>query len=821
MERLAFVVVPQSKDLNFKRSVMENYIRDFSAIRLQDIPEVGGKNASLGEMTAALTEAGVRIPEGFAVTTAAFGLYLAENGLQRCFADLARINREDYSNLHEVAAGIRSRIMQGKLPGPVARQIMDAYGKLSASPCAVAVRSSATAEDLPDASFAGQHDSFLHIKGNEELLSAVQRCFASLFTDRAIKYREERGIDHTKVAISVGVQKMVMADDGCSGVCFTLEPESGCRNIVLVTGVWGLGENIVQGTVEPDEFYLFKPALWEGKKQPIFQRRAGRKETILRYGAKEGSVELERMDTPAELRARLVLGDDEVIRLGHWSLAIEAHYRCPMDIEWAKDGVTGELFILQARPETVHSRRVNKQEKDYRLLERAEIIASGQAVGTGIATGAARLLSSPLDAGSLQPGDIIVTANTTPDWDPLLQKAGGIITNSGGRTSHAAIVARETGIPAIVGAANATSVIPDGATVTISCSEGKTGYVYNGKVPFEVTSKAREALEMPEGTEVMLIMSDPDQAFRLAARPSDGVGLLRMEFMIAHTVKIHPMALVKFDDLQDREAKQQIRELTGNYTDKKQYFIDRLASGIATVAAAFHPRDVIVRMSDFKTNEYARLIGGKSFEPAEENPMLGFRGASRYYHPLYQEGFGLECRAVKKARDEMGLTNIKTMIPFCRTVEEGRKVIGAMRSFGLCREEGLDIYVMAEIPSNVLNAAAFAEIFDGFSIGSNDLTQLTLGIDRDSNILTGLYSEEDAACKMMISQMIGAAAAAGVPVGFCGQAPSDIPGYAEFLVSLGITSVSFNPDALANGIRNIRKAEKQRAGVFTGPAHSG
>lgn len=787
---------------------MENYIMDFSATRLTDVPLVGGKNASLGEMTVTLARAGIHVPAGFAVTTQAFRDFLDANRLWDCFSTLDQLDRKDYSNLHEIGSAIRSRMLQGKLPEAVAGQIAEAYDKLSGGTLLpVAVRSSATAEDMAEASFAGQHDSFLHIAGVKELQEAVLKCFASLFTDRAIKYREERKIDHSKVAISVGVQKMVAADTGCSGVCFTLEPESGCTNIVLITGVWGLGENIVQGTVEPDEYYVFKPALWQGK-QAVIQQKTGRKESILRYAKDQEG--LERIETPEDMREKLVLSSAEIILLANWALAIEEHYHCAMDIEWAKDGNTGELYILQARPETVHSRADKSRDKDYRLLERTEVIAKGEAVGSGIAAGTARILHSPLDAGALQPGDIIVTANTTPDWDPLLQKAGGIITDSGGRTSHAAIVARETGIPAIVGTGNATTIIKDGSQVTISCSEGKTGYVYNGKLSFKVTSKAEEVLTMPQGTEVMLILSDPDQAFRLAARPSDGVGLLRMEFIITHTVKVHPMALIRYEELDDKAAKEQINALTQGYGDKKQYFIDKLSSGIAMVAAAFYPRDVIVRMSDFKTNEYARLIGGETFEPEEENPMLGFRGASRYYHPLYREGFGLECSAVRKVRNDMGLTNVKVMIPFCRTVKEGQKVLDVMRSFGLSQlENGLEVYVMAEIPSNVINAAAFAEIFDGFSIGSNDLTQLVLGIDRDSSILAGEYSEEDPACKTMVSQMIRAAGKAGVPVGFCGQAPSDIPEYASFLVSQGINSISFNPDALTKGIINIGEAEER------------
>ncbi|WP_341835668.1 phosphoenolpyruvate synthase [Chitinophaga pollutisoli] len=784
---------------------MENYILDFSEIRLANLPEVGGKNASLGEMTVALSGQGIRVPAGFALTTDAFRAFLDFNGLWDCFQLLQQLDRKEYSNLHQIGSAIRGKMLSGVMPPAVDGQLRKAYRAMdSKGQQAVAVRSSATAEDLPSASFAGQHDSFLHICGEAALLDAVRRCFASLFTDRAIKYREERGIAHRSVAISVGIQQMVDAGSGCSGVIFTIEPESGNREIILVTGVWGLGENIVQGTVEPDEYYLFKPAL-QLNKRAIFQSKTGRKETTLVHSAAGG---LEHIPTPEDRRKQAVLDPVAIRQLAQWALAIEKHYGCPMDIEWAQDGNSGERYILQARPETVHTIAGGYAGKTYQLTAKSKVLVQGEAVGNQIASGKARLLTSPLNADSLQPGDIIVTANTTPDWDPLLKKAGGIVTNSGGRTSHAAIVARETGVPAIVGTGNATSIIADGAPITVSCSEGKTGTVYEGILPFETISNKEEQGQMPERTRLMLILSDPDQAFRLATQPNAGVGLLRMEFIITHAVKIHPMALVRFQEIDDPKVKAQIEQLTCGFEDKTSYFIAQLASGIATVAAAFYPREVIVRMSDFKTNEYAQLIGGQKFEPKEENPMLGFRGASRYYHPLYREGFGLECRAIKMVRDEMGFTNVKTMIPFCRTVGEGRKVLDVMRSFGLERSvNGLEVYVMAEIPSNVIDAERFAEIFDGFSIGSNDLTQLVLGIDRDSAILSGEYSEEDFACKTMIAQMIRSANEAGVPVGFCGQAPSDLPGYASFLVANGITSISFTPDAFNHGRKMVYEAE--------------
>ncbi|WP_119079637.1 phosphoenolpyruvate synthase [Chitinophaga alhagiae] len=790
---------------------MSAFIKKFSDISLKDINTVGGKNASLGEMVSGLQRSGIRVPEGFAVTTAAFRAFMEENTLQDCYALLQELDRQTYANLHQVGMAIRQRMLQGVLSAAMAADIGNAYEELcNGEPQPMAVRSSATAEDLPAASFAGQHDSFLHITGKEQVLDAVRRCFASLFTDRAIKYREEREINHAEVAISVGIQRMINADEGSSGVVFSLEPDSGCREVMLITGCWGLGENIVQGTVQPDEYYVFKPGLLQGK-EAVIRRKTGEKETTMRYDPGSGNL---RRDVTAPARRKMrVLTEPEVVQLAHWSLAIETHYRQPMDIEWAKDGITGELFILQARPETVFAQRQGPATTTQRLLKKGPVLVQGEAVGSGIAAETARLLASPLEASALLPGDIIVTTNTSPDWDPLLQKAGGIVTNTGGRTSHAAIVAREMGVPAIVGTTNATERIHNGQPVTISCSEGKTGFVYEGMLPVETETITAEAQQMPGNTKVMLILSDPDRAFRLAGLPNDGVGLLRLEFMITHTVKIHPMALVNYDELANKDAKAEIDRLTAGYASREEYFIETLASGIATVAAAFYPKDVIVRMSDFKTNEYAMLIGGAAFEPHEENPMLGFRGASRYYHPLYKEGFGLECKAVKKVRNNMGLTNVKVMVPFCRTVPEGREVLKVMKEYGLERNQnGLEVYVMAELPSNVLCAAGFAEIFDGFSIGSNDLTQLVLGIDRDSAILSGAYSEEDPACQLMVDQLISAAAAAGVPAGFCGQAPSDIPGYAEFLVSRNISSISFSPDTLLQGLSRVRAAEKQVTG---------
>jgi pyruvate,water dikinase len=642
--------------------------------------------------------------------------------------------------------------------------------------------------------------------GPEAVVNTVRRCYASLYTDRAIKYREDNGFAHDKVLLSVGVQKMVRSDKASSGVIFTLEPESGFRNIIHISGVWGLGENIVQGTVTPDEFLVFKTMLTLGK-NAIVQKNLGAKEKTMIYSNNENEPIIN-IPTPPEKQSSFVLNDEEITKLAVWAMVIENHYRKPMDIEWAKDGITNEIYIIQARPETVHSLRNPFLVSEYTLLTKGLAIAQGEAVGAKIVTGIVRILHSPNESDKLQAGEILVTDMTSPDWDPILKKSAAIITNKGGRTSHASIVARELGVPAIVGCGDATEKITDGALITVSCSEGKTGFVYNGKLDFKEKTIDFENIEKPTKTKVMLIIGDPEKAFKYAFYPNDGVGLMRLEFIIMHAIQIHPMALVKFDTLKDLAAKQTIEKLTIQYADKKQYFVDKLAEGIATIASAFYPKEVIVRMSDFKTNEYANLIGGAEFEPKEENPMLGFRGASRYYHDAYKEGFKLECEAIIKVRNAMGLTNVKVMIPFCRTVEEAEKVIATMKEYGLTQGENiLEIYVMAEIPSNVLLAHKFAKIFDGFSIGSNDLTQLTLGIDRDSSIISNLFSEQNEAAMEMVALMIQKAKKANVRIGLCGQAPSDFPDYAKFLVQEGIDSISFNTDALIRGIENIKLAE--------------
>lgn len=725
-----------------------------------------------------------------------------------------KLHRPGYENLNEIGEKARALILASDLPDELQSAISKAYKELRGDQqTEVAVRSSATTAVLQDVSFAGQHESYLNVKGESALLETVRKCYASFYTDRAIKYRETNGFEQGQVALTVGVQKMVRSDKASSGIIFTLEPESGFRDIVHISGVWGLGENIVQGTVTPDEFFVFKPTLLQGKNAIVHKNLGSKAKTMIYKPDGQGNetAPVINIDTPNEKRDRFVLTDEEAHTLAKWALDIEHHYQKPMDIEWAKDGRTNEIYIIEARPETVHSQKNPMVVKRYQLLERGKVLTQGDALGSKIVKGIARILHSPHDAASLKKGEIIVADTTSPDWNSIMQKSSGLITNEGGRTSHAAIVAREFGLPTIVGCVNATTKIKDGDLITISCNEGNTGFVYEGALKFTTTEYDFSNIEKPETTEVMLIVGDPGNAYELSFFPNDGVGLMRIEFIITHSVQIHPMALVKYKELKDADAKQKIEELTHHYPDKEKYFVDKLAEGVATIAAAFYPKDVIVRMSDFKTNEYANLIGGTDFEPHEQNPMLGFRGASRYYNDLYRDGFRLECEAIKKVREEMGLTNVKVMIPFCRTVEEGNKVIDVMRTYGL--EQGVDnleIYLMAEIPSNVVLAEKFAEIFDGFSIGSNDLTQLTLGIDRDSAIVSNLFSEQNEAPQEMIATMISKSKKAGRKIGLCGQAPSDFPEFAKFLVEEGIDSISFNPDAILKGIENIREAENEK-----------
>ncbi|MBD2721047.1 phosphoenolpyruvate synthase [Hymenobacter armeniacus] len=772
---------------------------------------VGGKNASLGELYNRLSAEGISVPNGFALTAKAYELFLNENNLREPLtALLAKLDTQEFSNLAAIGNEARMMLRVSRLPDSVSLAIADAYHQLRAGyehEIQVAVRSSATAEDLPTASFAGQHDSFLDVRSADAVLDACQKCYVSLFNDRAIKYRVQNGFDHLKVALSVGVQTMVRSDLASAGVAFTIEPETGHDNLIYLTASWGLGENVVQGAVNPDEFYLFKPAL-RTDKRALVRKKLGDKAKTMRYATDAGTTGIKNTDTPAERRAAFALTDAEAEQLGRWCLLIENHYGMPMDIEWAKDGLNGSLYIVQARPETVHHGRRALRLHEYHLTERGSLLATGKAVGSQIVSGVARLIDSPADGHRLQTGDILVTNSTSPDWNAVLKKASVIVTNQGGRTSHAAIVARELGLSAVVGTLDATLKIRDGQRITVSCAEGDEGHIYEGQLAWEEHEIDLEHLVQPH-TKPMLILADPDRALTLARYPSQGVGLLRMEFIISNAIRVHPMALVAFDQLTDQKAREEIMALTANYASKPEYFIEQLAQALGFVAAAFYPREVIVRMSDFKTNEYANLLGGRQFEPEEENPMLGFRGASRYYSPQYREGFRLECAALERVRHDMGLTNIKAMIPFCRTVEEGQRVVALMADFGLRQGvDNLEIYVMAEIPSNVILAEDFATVFDGFSIGSNDLTQLTLGLDRDSAIVSGLFDERNEAVTRLLSQVIRTAKAHGRPIGLCGQAPSDYPAFAQFLVEQGIDSISFTPDALLNGMANMVKAEE-------------
>jgi pyruvate,water dikinase len=788
------------------------FIKQFSELSNDKVALVGGKNASLGEMFNQLSTKGIKVPDGFATTAEAYWFFLDENKLRDKLINLMnKIDLKEFSNLKEIGAEARVLVLNAVIPEQIVNEIKLAYKNLfidNPTENAVALRSSATAEDLPNASFAGQHDSFLNIKGEDILLNTCKKCFASLFNDRAIKYRINNGFDHMNVALSVGVQRMVRSDLAAAGVGFTIEPETGFENMIYLTGSWGLGENIVQGAVNPDEFYLFKPSIRNNKKSLITKKLGSKTKTMIyAQGQNAMNKSIENTDTPLEKQLLFVLSDSEIETLAKWCLVIEDHYKMPMDIEWAKDGITQELFIVQARPETIHNNTQNISFKEYRLIEKGTLIATGKAVGSKIASGIARVIDSPAKAHKLQAGEILVTDITNPDWNIVLRKASVIITNKGGRTSHAAIVARELGVAAIVGTTNATKSIKDGQLITVSCAEGDEGKVFDGKLNWEEKEINLVNTKISK-TKPMFILADPDKALQLSFYPNQGVGLMRMEFVINNSIQIHPMALIKFKELKDEKAKQAIEILTKNHPNKTEYFIDKLSQAIAFVAAAFYPKDVIVRMSDFKTNEYANLIGGKQFEPEEENPMLGFRGASRYYNDLYREGFRLECEAIKMVRNQMGLTNIKVMIPFCRTVAEGEKVVKLMEEFGLKKgDNGLEIYVMIEIPSNVILAEKFAKVFDGFSIGSNDLTQLTLGIDRDSDIISNLFDENNEAVKWMLESVIETAKKCGVKIGLCGQAPSDYPDFTRFLVDQGIDSISFNPDALIKGIENINKAE--------------
>jgi pyruvate,water dikinase len=792
------------------------YIRWFSEIGASDVALVGGKNASLGEMLGNLAPVGVRVPNGFAITADAYRFMLDQaDAWPRLHRALDGLDVTDVDDLARRARDAREIVHSAPLPPDLVAEILAAYRALLAeygSELTVAVRSSATAEDLPDASFAGQHETFLNVSGEARLLDSVRLCFASLFKDRAIAYRVDKGFDHFKVFQSVGVMKMVRSDRASSGVIFTLDTESGFRDAVFITGAYGLGENVVQGTVDPDEFHVFKPTLRQGHRT-VLRRKLGRKEIRMVYAQAAGRETTRNVPTSRDDRERYCLDDDDVLALADAAIAIEDHYTrrlgrsTPMDIEWARDGLDGRLYIVQARPETVVSRRAFGVIEECRLDGKGVSRASGRAVGSGIATGRARVVGDVSDLAAFKPGEILVADTTMPDWGTVMKIAAAVVTNCGGRTCHAAIVARELGIPAVVGCDDATRVIRTGDELTVSCGEGATGHVYDGVLPFTTTRTDLSSLDLPQ-TEIMVNLGNPDLAFQTAQLPVDGVGLARMEFIVAEHIRVHPMALVHPERVDDPAVRAEIARLTHGHASPADYFVRQLAEGVGTIAAAFYPGPVIVRMSDFKTNEYASLLGGRYFEPTEANPMLGFRGAARYGHPAYAEGFALECAAMKRVREEMGLTNVKLMIPFCRRVEEGRRVIAAMESHGLKRGvDGLEIFVMCEIPNNVIQIDAFATLFDGFSIGSNDLTQLVLGVDRDSEIVAFDFDERDAGVQAMIRQTVEGAHRNGRHVGICGQAPSDYPEVVEFLVQLGIDAISVTPDVALKVLRDVLAVE--------------
>ncbi|MEG4146302.1 phosphoenolpyruvate synthase [Microcoleus sp. Pol12B5] len=787
----------------------------FDEVGIADIPLVGGKNASLGEMIQQLSPQGVRVPNGFATTAYAYRYFIQSAGLEAKLREIfADLDVEDLQNLRQKGKQARALILDTPFPRELQAAIADAYEKLCdryGDSTDVAVRSSATAEDLPDASFAGQQETYLNVQACAGVLECCHKCFASIFTDRAISYRQQRGFDHFEVALSVGVQKMVRSDLASSGVMFSIDTETGFKNAVLVTAAYGLGENVVQGTVNPDEYFVFKPTLKQGFR-PILDKRLGSKTLKMVYDI-GGSKYTKNVSVIAAEKNKFAIQDDEIMQLAKWAVIIEEHYSkvrgtyTPMDIEWAKDGNTGELFIVQARPETVQSQKSAKVLRNYKLQGSSAVLAKGRAVGESIGQGKARVILDVHRIAEFQSGEVLVTNKTDPDWEPIMKKASAIVTNSGGRTCHAAIIAREMGIPAIVGTGDATQILKNGQEITVSCSEGDEGKVYAGLLPFEIQETAIENLPRTR-TQILMNVGNPEEAFGLSAIPCDGVGLARLEFIIANHIKAHPLALIHFDELVDESVKEEIAELTALYQHKPDFFTDKLSHGIATIAAAFYPNPVIVRMSDFKSNEYANLLGGRQFEPKEENPMIGWRGASRYYDPNYREAYALECKALKRVRDEMGLTNVIPMIPFCRTPEEGRKVLAEMAKHGLVKgENGLQVYVMCELPSNVIFADEFAQVFDGFSIGSNDLTQLTLGLDRDSALVAHIFDERNEAVKRMVAIAIKAAKKYDRKIGICGQAPSDYPEFARFLVELGIDSISLNPDSVLKTLLDVAKVE--------------
>lgn len=806
-----------------QKSQKESLVLPLQKVGIADISLVGGKNASLGEMIQRLRPQGVQVPTGFATTETAYRYFIEAGGLETRLRDIfASLDVEDLDSLQKCGKQARYLILQTPFSEELQKAIAKAYKNLCSEYGAntdVAVRSSATAEDLPDASFAGQQETYLNVHGLPSVLQACHKCFASIFTDRAISYRQLKGFDHFNVALSVGVQKMVRSDLAASGVMFSIDTETGFKDAVLITAAYGLGENVVQGAVNPDEYLVFKPTLKQGYR-PILDKRLGTKEIKMVYEL-GGSKLTKNIPVPTSQRHKFALNNDEILQLAHWACLIEEHYSqvrgvyTPMDIEWAKDGITNELFIVQARPETVQSQKLNNILRTYRLKDGAQIhnkesvLVKGRSVGEMIGQGKAKVILDVHNLNLFEPGDVLVTNRTDPDWEPIMKKAGAIVTNSGGRTCHAAIIAREMGIPAIVGCGNATTVLKTGQDITVSCAEGETGKVYQGLLPYEVEEVKLEKLPHTH-TKIMMNVGNPEEAFGLSAIPNDGVGLARMEFIIANHIKAHPLALINFDKLEDKLAKSKIADVTRQYQNKPQFFVDKLAQGISTIAAAFYPKPVIVRLSDFKSNEYANLLGGQEFEPKEENPMLGWRGASRYYDERYRAGFALECQAMKRVRDEMGLTNVVLMVPFCRTPEEGNRVLAEMAKNGLVKgENNLQVYVMCELPSNVQLADEFSQIFDGFSIGSNDLTQLMLGLDRDSALVAHLFDERNEAVKRTIAKAIVTVKLHGRKIGICGQAPSDYPEFARFLVQQGIDSISLNPDSVLKTLLEVANVEQK------------
>ena len=787
------------------------FILWFNEIGIEDVPLVGGKNASLGEMYRSLSKKGVNIPNGFAITAYAYRYFLEEEHIKEELKELlSNIKTKNIDDLAEIGHEARQLILRADLPPPLRISIIDAYKKLCrryGKNTDVAVRSSATAEDLPDASFAGQQETYLNIRGEHALVDACKKCFASLFTNRAIHYRIDKGFDHFKVALSIGVQRMVRSDLGASGVMFSIDTETGFRDVVLINAIYGLGENMVQGRVNPDEYFIFKPTLKKGYNS-IISKVVGSKNLKMIYSLGGSKETTKNVSVSNEDRKKFVLKDNEILNLARWACIIEDHYGKPMDMEWAKDGRSGKLFIVQARPETVQSMKDMNVLEEYILSRKGKILTVGRSVGSKIGHGRAHVIKEVHDINRFKEGEILVTEMTDPDWEPIMKIASAIVTNQGGRTCHSAIVSRELGIPCIVGTNNGTHVIKNDQRITVSCAEGDEGFVYDGLIPFKIDKHDLKNFKRPH-TKVMMNVGNPEQAFEFSFIPNDGVGLAREEFIINEYIKIHPKALIHFNQIKDEKIREKIEKLTLGYKNKTQFFFDKLAYGVGMIAAAFYPKDVIVRMSDFKSNEYANLIGGHMFEPLEHNPMIGWRGASRYYSE-YRDAFALECKAMKKARDEMGLTNVKLMIPFCRTVEEGKKVIAEMEKNSLKRgKNGLQVYVMCEIPSNVILADEFSEIFDGFSIGTNDLTQLTLGLDRDSELVSHVYDERNDAVKALVATVIQKAKANKRKIGICGDAPSTFPEFARFLVECGIDSISLSPDAVIKTTLTILEEEKR------------